>query len=236
MMSILGGSTGIFPYVFVGGTHFAGWGARGQTTSYDYNAAIRENGALSPKYYAARNLGHFIKTYGSLLIHSRGGVCAIQNVPSEVAGGIRVAQEGTRFVFLHNSSAQKASGTMLIQPDKSADAGKPMYNFDQNENKVLINQNTNKNAALAGLADISINYSLEPMETKVLIIASGSNPDQGKWWTYQSPEMEWRQPVVVRIKEVQKYDEDFKARWQPLKEGVSLPEMISKKGYGQQVK
>ena len=41
LMSLLGGATGINYYMFFGGTHLAGWGARGMTTSYDYNAAIR---------------------------------------------------------------------------------------------------------------------------------------------------------------------------------------------------
>ena len=225
MMSILGGSTGIFPYVFVGGTHFAGWGARGQTTSYDYNAAIRENGALSPKYYAAQNLGTFIKKYGSSLIQSRGGVCAFQNVPAEVAGGIRMAQDGTEFVFMHNSSAEKASGTVLIQPGKNVEASKPMYNLDQNANKVLIEQNSDNTSSLKGIPDLSLNYNLEPMETKVFIIPAGSDSRSGHWWTLENPQSQTPQPLNVRIKEVKKYNEDLKAKWQPLSEGVSLPEI-----------
>ena len=225
MMSILGGSTGIFPYVFVGGTHFAGWGARGQTTSYDYNAAIRENGALSPKYYAAQNLGNFINKYGALLLNSRGGVCAFQNVPADVAGGIRVAQDGTRFVFMHNSSAEKASGTMLIQPSKNSDAGKPMYNLDQNANKVLIDKNTNNSSSLEGIPDLSLNYNLEPMETKVFIIPAASEPGSGLWWTLQNPKIQNEQALRVRIKEAKKYNEDLKTQWKPLADGVSLPEM-----------
>jgi len=224
MMSILGGSTGIFPYVFVGGTHFAGWGARGMTTTYDYNAAIRENGALSPKYYAAKNLGKFIKTYSSQLIHSRGGVCTLKDVPSGVGGGMRVAQDGTRFVFVHNSSDSLASGTMVVKPNDGTKAGEPIYNYDQNENKVLINVDS-RSTGLVGIADIPVQYTLEPMETKVLVIPEGANPEQGKWWIFATPEMEKAQPASIRIKEVKKYNEDFEANWKPIAEGVSLPEI-----------
>ena len=42
-MSLLGGATGLNPYVFVGGTHFGGWGARGQTTTYDYASGATES-------------------------------------------------------------------------------------------------------------------------------------------------------------------------------------------------
>ena len=50
LMSLLGGATGLNTYMFVGGTHFGGWQARGQTTTYDYNAPIREWGARGEKY------------------------------------------------------------------------------------------------------------------------------------------------------------------------------------------
>ena len=53
LMSLLGGASGLNTYMFVGGTEFGGWGARGQTTTYDYNAPIREWGARGAKYLVA---------------------------------------------------------------------------------------------------------------------------------------------------------------------------------------
>jgi hypothetical protein len=49
-MSLLGGATGLNAYMFVGGTHFGGWSARGQTTTYDYNAAISPSQPRPPLY------------------------------------------------------------------------------------------------------------------------------------------------------------------------------------------
>ena len=103
LMSILGGATGLNYYMFCGGTHFEGWGARGMTTSYDYNAAIRESGASGPKYYASQQIGEFIGTFEPQLVRSEGGPCRMEGAPKELFGGVRVAVDGTRFVFLHNT-------------------------------------------------------------------------------------------------------------------------------------
>jgi len=230
MMSILGGATGLNYYMIYGGTHFAGWAARGQTTSYDYNAAIRENGSLSKKYYAAKNLGDFIKTYQQQLIHSKGGICTLENVPNEVVGGIRIAADGTKFVFLHNSSAKKKlSGNVLVKPGVDAASGKPMYNVDQNEKKVLITADATAKNELAAQPSFEINYELDSLETKVLIIAPKNSPDKGVWWKLtDEPAInkdEHKAAQHIRITTVLRHDEDYKVDWKTLTSSVSLPEL-----------
>ena len=86
-MSLLGGAAGINYYMIYGGTNFAGWGARGMTTSYDYNAAIRENGQLSPKYFAAKGIGEFIKKYGAKLLYTQGGPCELKDAGNPAPKG-----------------------------------------------------------------------------------------------------------------------------------------------------
>lgn len=140
LMSILGGGTGINYYMFVGGTHFAGWGARGMTTSYDYNAAIRESGATGPKYFAAKSLGEFIREYEPKLVRSVGGPCELRNAPKSLFGGVRVAGDGTKFVFLHNTDPDNPiKGRVTVVPGAVAEAKEPIYNINQNGEKVLIN-------------------------------------------------------------------------------------------------
>jgi len=225
MMSIAGGATGVFPYVFVGGTHFAGWGARGQTTTYDYNAAIRENGALSAKYYAAQNLGNFIKKYGHELINSTGGLCSFENAPVEIVGAQRISSDGTRFVFVQNSSpSQKYSGVTTVKTGKSNNA-QPMYNIDQDENKVLIKSKNNVDTGIGAMKNLSIHYDLGAMETKVLIVPPGARADNGTWWSYSVPEAKAASPVGFRFKAVKQYNEDTQGPWRPLYGGKSLPEM-----------
>ncbi|MDT3401171.1 beta-galactosidase [Mucilaginibacter terrae] len=224
MMSIAGGSTGIFPYVFVGGTHFEGWGARGQTTTYDYNAAIRENGALSSKYYAAKNIGDFIRQYGGLLIHSKGGVCTFTNAPEEIVGGFRISSNGTRFIFIHNNSPKETrSGTAQVRPGQDNTA-KPMYNIDQDEKKVLIANQPNADPELK-TAPFKIAYELAPLETKVLIIPPGLTPEKGNWWFFQKTDPTSKPVTSVRIQEVKKTDETADGQWRPLPVGKSLPEL-----------
>lgn len=143
LMSLLGGASGINYYMFYGGTNYAGWGARGMTTSYDYNAAIRENGQLSPKYSAAKGIGEFIKKYGPKLLHTQGGPCQFKvddnAAPKELFGGVRIAPDGTKFVFLDNTDAKNTlSGTVTIVPGKIARPDAPIYNINQHGEKVLI--------------------------------------------------------------------------------------------------
>ena len=225
MMSIAGGASGIFPYVFVGGTHFDDWGARGQTTTYDYNAAIRENGALSPKYFAAKNLGEFINKYGSQLIHSNGGVCSFEKAPDELVGAQRIAADGTRFVFIHNNSSEKGlSGATEVKAGKS-DAAQPMYNIDQEGNKVLIKAKDKVDHVAPPLVALTIRYELVPLETKVLIIPPGVAAEKGLWWSYQVPRPKKEPQLSFRFKTIKQHNEDAQGLWRPLYKGKSLPEM-----------
>lgn len=230
MMSMLGGATGLNYYMFFGGTHFDGWGARGQTTSYDYNAAIRENGSLSGKYFAARNIGAFIKKYEAQLIHSKGGICAFENSPAELTGGVRVAADGTRFVFIHNNSAKrKIAGTAMVKPSVNGVLSKPIYNVNQHEEKVLITVDANAGNDLIAEPSFEIHYELDSMETKVLIIPPGKKINKGVWWGMQDDLKKntglSSTKTQIPIKKVLAFDEDFKANWKPLEAGVSLPEL-----------
>ncbi|MES2775081.1 MAG: beta-galactosidase [Bacteroidota bacterium] len=230
MMSMLGGATGLNYYMFFGGTHFDGWGARGQSTTYDYNAAIRENGSLSKKYSAAKNIGAFIKQYEQQLIHAKGGVCAFDKAPAELVGGIRIADDGTRFVFLHNSSSKKKiAGTTVVKPGVDATTGKPMYNVNQHEEKVLIQGDAGGSEALAGQASFEINYELDSLETKVLIIPAKAGADKGRWWSMQQdvkqPTSSAPSETRIPISKAWAFNENFDANWKALKPGVSLPEL-----------
>ncbi|WP_316753056.1 beta-galactosidase [Pedobacter gandavensis] len=230
MMSILGGATGINYYMFHGGTHFDGWGARGQTTSYDYNAAIRENGALSAKYFAAQNIGAFIKKYEHQLINSKGGICAFENGATELAGGIRIAADGTKFVFIHNNSAKKKIvGTALVKPTENVGMAKPIYNVNQHEEKVLISVDNKGGNGLVAIPSFEIKYELDSMETKVLVIPPGANATKGFWWSRRGDLTQKKSlnqaKTVIPIHKVRTYDEDFEANWTKLTPGVSLPEL-----------
>ncbi|SDT67577.1 Beta-xylosidase [Mucilaginibacter mallensis] len=233
LMSLLGGASGLNYYMFYGGTHFAGWGARGMTTSYDYNAAIRENGELSPKYFAAKGIGEFIKKYGDKLLYTQGGPCELKvagnAAPKELFGGVRIAPDGTKFVFLHNTDAKKSlSGTITIVPGKIVRPADPIYNINQNGEKVLISTTGADTSAKLTISPFEVNYELADLGAKVLVIPPGATPDKGEWWPKsQTTETHLSQvPARVRIATAVKHDDPFaEAKWQPLEDGKSLSEI-----------
>ena len=226
LMSLLGGATGLNPYMFTGGTHFGGWGARGQTTTYDYNAAIREWGALSPKYYAAKGVNEFVRDHASRLVRAEGGPCELQGAPASLFGGVRVAPDGTRFVFLHNTDAQNpVSGKVTVVPGKITRSAGPIYNYDQEGKRVLIKADATVGQS-PDLPPFDVDYSLADLGAKVLVIPPGKTPAEGIWYPKNqnippAPPL----PAPVRIASALKRPDPLDGRWQALPEGKSLPEL-----------
>jgi len=228
LMSLLGGATGLNPYMFCGGTHFDGWGARGMTTSYDYNAPIRENGTLGAKYFVAKALGDFLRVHGKALTRTEGGPCELRGAPKELVGGVRVAQDGTRFVFLHNAGDASVRGTLTVVPGGAARPSGPMYNTDQHGTKVLVKVAGQAGAADAALASFEVAYRLEGLDSKVLVLPPGVPVEGGQWWPRPIPKRLSSAPRLasVRIQQVLAKEDAFdKATWSHLPEGLSLPEL-----------
>ncbi|GLH72637.1 beta-galactosidase [Geothrix limicola] len=227
LMSLLGGATGMNVYMACGGTHFEGWGARGMTTTYDYNAPIRENGTLGPKYAVAKALGGFLRVHGRALARAEGGPCELQGASKELVGGVRVAQDGTRFVFLHNSGDAPLRGKVRVMPASAAGADRPMYNTDQHGNQVLVKAR-GQGVSAASIPSFEIGYELEGLGSKVLVLPPGLPVEGGTWWPRLSAK---RAPIQVpgapvRLLQVQAREDAWdRAQWQPLTEGVSLPEL-----------
>lgn len=229
LMTLLGGGTGINYYMFFGGTHFAGWGARGMTTSYDYNAAIRESGAAGPKYFAAKGIGEFIRAHEAQLLRAEGGPCELRDAPKNLFGGVRIAPDGTRFVFLHNTDPKKPlAGKVTVVPGKIARPAEPIYNINQYGEKVLIKTTDAAAADSATIAPFEVSYELADLGAKVLVIPPGATPDQGAWWPKpQAPAVRPANlPAAVRIAQALTCEDPVaQAKWQPLPAGKSLPEL-----------
>ena len=228
LMSILGGSTGLNYYMYFGGTHFAGWGARGMTTSYDYNSAIRESGAVGPKYYASKEIGEFISKFESQLTRTEGGPCELQNAPESLFGGVRVAADGTKFVFLHNTDDKKTiEGKVTLVPGKMSRPSEPIFNINQHGEKVLIETSEADDDNTFTIEPFEASYKLEGLDSKVLVIPAGKSPKQGDWWPKAHKEV--KRPAVpapVRIATATyKEDEHQKADWKSIPELVSLSDL-----------
>ncbi|MDQ6530878.1 beta-galactosidase [Flavobacterium sp. LHD-85] len=231
LMSLLGGASGINAYMFFGGTHFEGWGARGMTTSYDYNAPIRENGDLSAKYYVAKEIGDFLKIYGTKLMQSEGGPCDLsidgKPAPKNLFGGVRMAADGTKFVFLHNTDDKNPiSGKVTLIPGKINRSSEPIYNINQNGEKVLIETTGANSKEIVNIPALNVDFKLADLDAKVLVIPPGKNPLKGEWWPKNNTiEKKNLAQKSIRISKVFKKDDPKEsAVWEPLKAATSLSE------------
>lgn len=226
LMSLLGGATGLNPYVFTGGTHFGGWGARGQTTTYDYNAAIREWGALSPKYFVSKGVNEFVHEHASRLVRAEGGPCELRGAPTSLFGGVRISPDGTRFVFLHNTDArQSIAGKVTVVPGQINRPSGAIYNYDQEGNRVSV-ETRNPGTKTADVVPFEVEYSLTDLGAKVLVILPGKTPAEGEWYPKPQPvPVSTPQPAPVRITSALKKNDPLDGKWQPLPDGKSLPEL-----------
>jgi len=227
LMSLLGGATGLNTYMFVGGTHFGGWQARGQTTTYDYNAPIREWGARGEKYAVAEGINEFIRENEGQLLRAEGGSCELQGAPTNLFGGVRVGPDGTRFMFLDNIDPKNpVSGKVTVVPGKITKPNGPIYNIDQDGNRVLIKTDEAVTPS-AATPPFDVEYDLAALGAKVLVIPPGKIPAEGVW--YPKPhKLEVRPstlPPPVRIASALKHDDLLDGQWQSLPGGKSLPEL-----------
>lgn len=229
LMSILGGCTGINYYMYFGGTHFAGWGARGMTTSYDYNAAIRESGAVGEKYMSSKEIGHFINNFEDKLVRSVGGACEFDGAPKELFGGLRVAPDGTKFVFLHNTDPNNPlRGKAKIVPGKFSKPTEPIYNINQDGEKVLITTTDIIDNDSIAIAPFEVEFDLAGLDTKILVIAPDQVASQGDWWPkkQETPVRPSVLPAKVRVTHAQRREDPFsKAEWQAFPDKASLTDL-----------
>lgn len=227
LLSLLGGASGLNTYMFVGGTHFGGWQARGQTTTYDYNAPIREWGARGEKYTVAQGINQFIQENEAQLLRARGGPCELRGASTNVFGGVRVGPDGTRFVFVHNTDPKNpTAGKVTVVPGSTVNPVEPVYNIDQDGNRVLI-RTEDAVAKAATIPPFELDYDLAPLGAKVLVIAPGKTPPEGVWYPKsQKPILRPATlPAPVRITAARKRDDSLDSPWQSLPQGRSLPEM-----------
>ena len=94
------GFCGINYYMTVGGTNFDDWGARQMTTTYDYAAAIAENGSTNERYRRFRGLAHLLKEHGTRI--ARADVLPVEytSTDPDVKLVLRQASNGDRYYFV----------------------------------------------------------------------------------------------------------------------------------------
>ncbi len=102
-------------YMLFGGTNFAERTPPNITTSYDYNAPIRESGGIDGKYYAVKGLGAFIQAHGSELARTEPIDIKTQGNDPEVDIIGRKSSNGAIFAFIRNKNhADRKKGSVTI--------------------------------------------------------------------------------------------------------------------------
>jgi len=140
-------------YMMFGGTNFGDWGSANRTTSYDYDAPIREPGGVGARYLAVQAMGQFLYKHSSQLIRAQAVDISADSVPVGISVFLRRAPTGERFLFiLNNARSDRASGTLYLS-DKGTEIDNP------------------------------VNYNLDPFDAKILYLPPGeTDPAKGQWY------------------------------------------------------
>ncbi|HEY1786742.1 MAG TPA: beta-galactosidase [Verrucomicrobiae bacterium] len=152
LFTIQNGETILNYYMLFGGTNPDDWAARNLTTSYDYNAPIREWGGVGDRYQAVRAIGLMLQKYGVDIARSRIVYCKVLTSQNDVRVVERRAENGGRFLFIRTGQhLEPRSGTARIKETGNS-------------------------------PEIAVDYQLDPFGSKILYLPPGVNdPARGEW-------------------------------------------------------
>jgi hypothetical protein len=198
LFAIQNGDTVLNYYMLFGGSNPGDWGARDMTTTYDYNAPIREWGGVGDRYQRVWALGHLLREHGARLARSKVVPCTVTGTPSDVSVVLRQAADGGRYFFIRTSQhAASRTGTARVK----ATAGDP--------------------------TELAIAYTLEPFGAKVLYLPAGVNePAAGEWLPKPAPEVARpaKVPAPVKLLMARQQADSGPAHWLALRPGETLAE------------
>lgn len=87
-------------YMTVGGTNLDDWGARQMTTTYDYAAAIGENGSTNDRYRRFQGLSGLLMEHGTKIARADVQPLKYYSTDPEVKLVLRQAENGDRYYFV----------------------------------------------------------------------------------------------------------------------------------------
>jgi hypothetical protein len=116
---IQNGVTATNYYMLFGGTNFGDRTPPNITTSYDYFAPIREDGAVGEKYKAVAAIGAMLKEYGSRFARSTPVEINATTYDPSVKVALRFDPTGGRIIFVRNTSRTTAQSGEASFPGMS---------------------------------------------------------------------------------------------------------------------
>jgi len=124
-------------YMMFGGTNIGDWGSAFRTTSYDYDAPIRECGGVGPRYFAVEAMANFLKLHSTELQRSE-LVFSFAPPSSDLYVFLRKAKNGARFLFLlNNLQHDRTKGTLHLTTENGGIDADIAYSLDPFDAKVL---------------------------------------------------------------------------------------------------
>ena len=143
-------------YMLVGGTNFDDWAARNQTATYDFAAAIGEDGTLNERYFRLQALAEFIREHGTRIARSRIEPVAYTSTDSLVELLVRRHPDGTRYLFVRTEEHTRAhKGSITIHNSSTSEAAEASAQF------------TMHNGLQTGW---TIDFDLEPFGSRVAVL------------------------------------------------------------------
>ncbi|WP_316799766.1 beta-galactosidase [Pedobacter frigidisoli] len=113
-------------YMLCGGTNFDDWASRQTTTTYDFGAAIQENGAVNERYRRLTAIGQFLKEHGNNLLRSEITKITSKSSDSTVKVTLRRGKDGSRYFFVRTEEhSRNHYGNIEIKEGEDS-----RFNFD----------------------------------------------------------------------------------------------------------
>ena len=205
LLALAYGETGLNYYMLFGGSNFGDSGARNITTTYDYDAPIREWGGVDARYQRVWAIGHMLREHGARLARAEKVDCKVDL--SDTTGGkkdvmviMRRAQDGSRYLFVRTSQhTQPRAGTVRVTPVSSGES-----------------------------EPIVLNYDLEPFGSKILYLPPGVNDaSKGQWLPKPAPDIvrPTKLPPSVEITSARWNSDPGPTKWTKMESGQTLAQL-----------
>ncbi|HUC84106.1 MAG TPA: beta-galactosidase, partial [Candidatus Acidoferrales bacterium] len=198
LFAIQNGDTLMNYYMLFGGSNLGDWAARDLTTTYDYNAPIREWGGIGDRYQRVWAIGHMLQAHGPRLARAEVVDCDVKTTQDDVSVAERRAPDGSRYFFVRTSEHRTPrEGTATVK-EKAGEA-----------------------------VEVTFAYQLEPFGAKILYLPPGvTDAAQGEWLPKPAPAIErpTKLPAAVAITSVRMHADTGPSHWTKLKPAETLPE------------
>ncbi len=196
LFAIQNGETILNYYMLFGGSNPDDWGARDITTTYDYNAPIREWGGVGARYQRVWAIGHMLEKYGASLARSTAVDCDVTTSQKDVTVVERRALDGSRFLFVRTSQHEHPRDGTATVKERSGEELTFDYSLEPFGSKILY------------------------------LPAGATNAAQGEWLPRPAPAIDrpTNMPSAITITSAKTRADPGPEHWEKLKPGETLPQ------------